>query len=535
MSPFQFGLDIFSTSLGLLVIFLAILFFRRRRHYRLPPGPAWIPLVGNIRELTTDPDLRIPLRRLQKKYGDIYTLYLGPIPTIVVCGYDAIKEIFIKRGIEFSDRPAAVLPTIILNGGKGVISVSGDIWKNQRKFILVTLRNFGFGRSKLEEKIQTEVKLFLSEIGKFKQTPFKMMPLIQTGAGNVISHLVFGGHFNHNDPRFKIMMDGFESFLHYATAGSLSIFMPILRFVPGDFFGIKSIANKLQVIKDFVNDLIEKHLEKFDEGNIEDFIDAFISEMKKQNDGEKKHFHKYVIYHWNNITLFSTYTNQFKTLIFIRLSSEEYLAAIIMDLFIAGTETTSTTVTWASFYLATRPDIQSRIFEEIKANVGTERLPSMQDKQSLVYTEAFIMEVLRFCQILIISVLHAPVSDVWIRGFHIPKGMQMFPDINSVLSDPAVWGDPENFRPERFVSEEGTLVKPDEFIPFFTGRRNCLGESLARMELFLFISALVQRFEIMPPEGTTLDIKDVDGIFGGTHAPKPFYIRAISRQAKEMN
>ncbi|KAK3581753.1 hypothetical protein CHS0354_035084 [Potamilus streckersoni] len=203
-----------------------------------------------------------------------------------------------------------------------------------------------------------------------------------------------------------------------------------------------------------------------------------------------------------------------------------------MDLFVAAIETTSTTVTWASFYLATRPDIQSRIFEEIKANVGTDRFPSMQDKQSLVYTEAFIMEVLRMSNIFILVAPHAPVTDVCIRGYHIPKGMQMFPDVNSVLSDPAVWGDPENFRPERFVSERGILLKPDEFIPFFTGRRNCLGESLARMELFLFISALVQKFELMPPKGEVLDIKDIVGIFGVTHTPKPFNIRAILRHTK---
>ncbi|KAL3862685.1 hypothetical protein ACJMK2_008638 [Sinanodonta woodiana] len=504
MSLLDFGLDILSTSLGLLVIFLAILFFRSRNHWRLPPGPGWIPLVGNLREFMSDPDLRIPLRRLQKKYGDIYKFYIGPCPTIVVCGYDAIREIFIKRGKEFSDRPTVSLPMIILNGGKGIVSVSGDIWKKQRKFILVTLRQFGLGRSILEDKIQTEVKLFLSEIEHLNQSPFNMMPPIQTGVGNVISHLVFGGHFNHNDPRFKILMDGFDSFLHYVSSGSLVILLPILRLVPGDLFGIKKIAKKMQIIKDFISELIEEHMNKFDEENVEDFIDAFISEMKKQDVGE------------NNIF------------------TKEYLASIIMDLFLAGTETTSTTVTWASFYLATRHDIQSRIFEEIKSLVGTERLPSMQDKHRLVYTEAFIMEVLRMSSIVIISAAHAPVSDVWIRGFHIPKGMQMLPDISSVLSDPAVWGDPENFRPERFVSEEGTLLKPDEFIPFFTGKRNCLGESLARMELFLFISALVQRFEIMPPEGETLDIKDVDGIFGGTHAPKPFYIRAISRHAEEM-
>ncbi|KAK3607504.1 hypothetical protein CHS0354_031126 [Potamilus streckersoni] len=503
MSSLFFGLDILSTFLGFLVVsFLAILFFRYRYHGKMPPGPAWIPLVGNVMELTSDPDLRICLRRLQKKYGDIYKLYLGPSPTIVVCGYEAIRELFIKRGIEFSDRPAAVLPLIILNGAKGITAVSGDIWKNQRKFILVTLRNFGFGKSKLEEKIHMEVGLFLTEIEGLNQKPFQMMAYIQTSVGNVISHLVFGGHFSHDDPRFKTLMNGFNSFLHYVSVGSPVMFMPVLRFVPGDFFGIKSISRKMQVVKDFVNELIEEHVKKFDEGNIEDFIDAFILEMKKQNERE------------NNIF------------------TKEYLSAIVMDLFIAGTETTSTTVTWASFYLATRPDIQTRIFEEIKGNVGTERLPSMQDRQNLVYTEAFIMEVLRMSCIVMISISHAPVTDVSFRGYHIPKGMKLLPDIHSVLSDPKIWGDPENFRPERFVSDNGTLLKPDEFIPFFTGRRNCLGESLARMELLLFISGLVQRFELMPPEGQTLDIKDVDGTFCGTHAPKPFYIRAIRRYDK---
>ncbi|KAK3598207.1 hypothetical protein CHS0354_026609 [Potamilus streckersoni] len=493
-----------SAILGLLIVTLfAILFLRQRNQAKMPPGPAWIPLVGNISELNSDPDLRISLRRLQKKYGNIYKLYLGPCPTIIVCGYEAIREIFIKRGVEFSDRPAAMLGAIILNGAKGITAVSGDTWKNQRKFTLLTLRNFGFGKSTLQDKIHTEIKFFLSEIEKVNHKPFQMMVPIQTSVGNIISHLVFGGHFNHADARFKTLMDGFNSFIQFASVRSPVIFWPILRFVPGDFFGVKTISRKMQEVKDFVNELIEEHLKKFDEEKIEDFIDAFISEMKKEDDREK--------------------TNIF---------TRDYLAAIVMDLFIAGTETTSTTITWASFYLATRPEVQNRIFDEIKTNVGMERLPSMQDKECLVYTEAFIMEVLRMSSISILSIPHAPVTDVFIRGYHIPKSMRMLPDIHSVLSDPKVWGDPENFRPERFVSEEGKLLKPNEFIPFFTGRRNCLGESLAKMELLLFLSALVQRFELMPSQGEILDIRDVDGIFGLTHAPKPFNIRAIPRHDK---
>ncbi|KAK3601082.1 hypothetical protein CHS0354_024788 [Potamilus streckersoni] len=384
------------------------------------------------------------------------------------------------------------------------MTVSGDMWKKQKKFILRAFRNIAFGKIKLEDKIHVEVKLFLSEIGKLNQKPFQMMAPIQTSFGNVISHLIFGGHFNHDDPRFKTVMEGSNFLAQNISAVSPVIFMPMLRFIPGDLFGVKTMTKNLQVVKTFVQELIAEHMKRFDGETVEDFIDAFISELKKENNGNMD----------NTFTM-------------------EYLPAIVLDLFLAGMETTSTTFTWASFYLATRPDIQNRIFEEIKANVGTERLPSMQDKQHLVYTEAFIMEVLRMSSTVIVSVPHAPITDVCIRGYHIPKGIQIFPDISSVLSDPVIWGDPESFRPERFISDKGTLFKPDEFIPFFTGKRNCLGESLARMELLLFISALVQRFELAPPEGEVLDIKNVDGIFGFTHAPKPFYIRAIPRQDEE--
>ncbi|KAL3862707.1 hypothetical protein ACJMK2_008660 [Sinanodonta woodiana] len=500
MNTALFGI-VLSTILGLLFVFLfAILVLEQRNNGRKLPGPAWVPLVGNRRELKSDSDMRIALRRLQHKYGDIYKLYLGPSPVIVVCGYEAIREMFIKRGIEFSDRPAAILGAIILNGGKGITAVSGDTWKNQKRFILATLRNFGLGKSTLENKIHREVNLFLSEIEKQNQALFHMMSPIATSVGNVISHLVFGGHFSYDDARFKTMADAFSSFLRFVSIGSPVIFWPILRFIPGDLFGIKIITQKMQVVRGFVNELIDEHLKKFDERNIEDFIDAFISEMKKVDNRESR-----------------------------SIFTREYLVAIVMDLFLAGTETTSTTFTWASFYLASRPDIQNLIFDEINEHVGTERLPSIQDKQNLVYTEAFIMEVLRISSIIVLSVAHAPVTDVCIRGYRIPKGIRILPDIHSVLSDPKVWGDPENFRPGRFVSEDGKLIKPDEFIPFFTGKRNCLGASLAQMELFLFISALVQRFEIKPPEGETLDIKDVDEYVGGVHSPKPFYIRAIPR------
>ncbi|KAL3875528.1 hypothetical protein ACJMK2_033472 [Sinanodonta woodiana] len=454
------------------LLFLAILtlwIYKRQGRAKLPPGPWHIPFIGNAWELASDPDLQKSLRRLHQQYGDVYRLYMGPKLAVVISGYEAIKEVFVKRGGEFSDRPDSLYNNLI-GEKQGIASASGELWKEHRKFTLTSLRNLGFGKTSLEGKIQTEVSILLSEIVKQNEKPFCIQQLVQTSVSNVISAMVFVAFF------------------------------PFLRFLPGDLFRIKKTLRNVKCVHGFIGELVDKHIENFDENKVEDFIDAFLLEMKNNRDQNDATFTK------------------------------KHLIKTVADLFVAGTETTTTTITWAVLYLAAKQDIHTRIFREINQNLETDRLPSLQDKRNLVYTEAFIMEILRVCNIATISLPHTCTVDRTFRGFDIPKGTTLLPDIDSVLFDPNIWSDPEEFRPERFISEEGTLLKPDEFIPFFTGRRNCVGESLARMELYLFITALVQRFEFLPPEGISLDIKEIDGVFGVTHKPKPFEIRAKLRK-----
>ncbi|KAL3875523.1 hypothetical protein ACJMK2_033468 [Sinanodonta woodiana] len=493
----EFHLNPISIGLLLLAI-LTIWIYKRQGRAKLPPGPWHIPFIGNIWELAADPDLRRSLRRLHKQYGDIYRLYMGPKLAVVISGYEAIKEVFVKRGGEFSDRPDSLLSSLIAQN-QGIVSTSGDVWKENRKFTLTTLRNFGFGKTSLEEKIHTEISILLSEITKQNEEPFRIQLLVQTSVSNVINAMIFGRHFKHDDPKFGKVMAIFDEHFENNGPNNVVVFFPFLRFLPGDMFHVKKTLRNVKYVEGFIGDLIDKHMENYDENKMEDFIDAFLLEIKNHQDQKD-----------------STFT-------------KKQLSKTVLDLFSAGTETTATTITWALLYLAVKQDIQARVFYEINEVVGTDRLPSLQDKRKLVYTEAFIMEILRACNIVTVSLPHTCSVDLKFRGFDISKGTILLPDIDSVLFDPKIWGDPEEFRPERFIGEDGTLLKPEEFIPFFTGRRNCVGESLARMELDLFIPALVQRFEFLPPEGITLDIKELDGVFGITHKPKPFEIRAKLR------
>ena len=132
--------------------------------------------------------------------------------------------------------------------------------------------------------------------------------------------------------------------------------------------------------------------------------------------------------------------------------------------------------------------------------MGCDRAICLEDKMKLTYVEATIMDILRHVDVEPLSLMRIVPRDIEFKGYTIPNDTLIIPNIDSVLSDLKIWGDPKVFRPERFLDENGRLIKPEEWIPFLFGPRNCLGESLARMELFLFLSSMLQKFEFVTSE-----------------------------------
>jgi cytochrome P450 len=119
------------------------------------------------------------------------------------------------------------------------------------------------------------------------------------------------------------------------------------------------------------------------------------------------------------------------------------------------------------------------------------------------------MEVLRISSIIPYGVPHRATEDTELRGYLIPKGVSVYASFYSTHHDPEVWGDPENFRPDRFLSSDGSKVERHEsLLPFSTGRRTCPGELLARHQLFLFLTTLVQNFRICNEDGKPLPTLD---------------------------
>lgn len=465
-----------------------------RRWAHVPPGPQPLPFIGNMGYLRSKDKQLQTFRKLRKTYGDVFSLRMGGHLFIIFNGYETLKEAFTKNGDIFSDRPNTYIMEI-MSRGRGISGSSGNLWKGTRAFTISALRDFGFGKQSMEAKLMEEVEAFLTVISNTNGEPFDIKNVCYTSVSNVICSLIFGRRFEHGDEAFETLLDLLDqNFKLVGQTGIIGIF-PFLRFLPGDLFGAKRLLRNTTKIRRFFVDQIQSHREDFDESNIRDFTDAFLKEQTR---------------HIGQINTIFTVDN---------------LTTLIGNLFSAGTETTATSIRWAVLYLLHYRDIQDRLRQEVDTVIGRSRAPSISDKPNMPYFEAFILEVLRHANVAPLAVAHGASKDSMYKGFFIPTEAILVPNLDSVLNDPKLFPHPDTFCPSRFIGDDGKVTRSDKVTAFSVGRRLCPGEALAKMELFLFLTSLVQNFRLLPEDPACLP--SLQGIMGMTKSPKPFKLRAI--------
>lgn len=197
-----------------------------------------------------------------------------------------------------------------------------------------------------------------------------------------------------------------------------------------------------------------------------------------------------------------------------------------LDLVEAGTETATTTLRWGLLFMIKFPEIQVKVQEEIDRVIGQIRQPSLADKVNMPYTEAVLNEIQRFGNAVPLGFPKQATRDTMIGKYLIPKGTDVTTNLSSVLNDPDEWETPQTFNPQHFLDDKGKLRKKDAFIPFSTGKRSCVGEQLARMELFLFFTSILQRFTVSKCPG---EEPSLEGEIWFTYAPSNFRICVTSR------
>ncbi|EHH25617.1 hypothetical protein EGK_21513 [Macaca mulatta] len=481
-------------SLVVLVLCLSCLLLlslwrQRSGRGKLPPGPTPLPVIGNILKIGIK-DVSKSLTNLSKVYGPVFTLYFGLERMVVLHGYEAVKEALIDLGEEFSGRGHFPLADRA-NRGFGIVFSNGKRWKEIRRFSLMTLRNCGMGKRSIEDRVQEEARCLVEELRKTKGSPCDPTFILGCAPCNVICSIIFHKRFDYKDQQFLKVMEKLNENVKILSSPWIQIcnnFPPFIDYFPGAH---NKLLKNIAFVKSYILEKVKEHQESLDINNPRDFIDCFLMKMEKEKHNQQSEF------------------------------TIENLENTAVDLFGAGTETTSTTLRYALLLLLKHPEVTAKVQEEIERVIGRNRSPCMQDRSHMPYTDAVVHEIQRYIDLLPTNLPHAVTCDVKFRNYLIPKGTTILISLTSVLRDNKEFPNPEMFDPRHFLDEGGNFKKSNYFMPFSAGKRICVGEALARMELFLFLTSVLQNFNLK----SLVDPKDLDTtpVVNGFASVPPFY------------
>lgn len=451
----------------------------RLAHIPSPPG---IPILGNMLQISaTQP--RLTFQEWAQRYGDVYRLStISAGEMVVVSGLEPIHEVLVTNGSAFTDRPDNFRVKYIMKNNLFSFRNNDTTCRVLRKTSHRYLKQFGDGMSRLEDSLQHAVGVMISDFEDTKCSPINVMATMKKTTFCNLAVLLMGNPVDQHSELVKMLMkyeSEFTKCMNPVRADMMMLdLMPWLIHLP--------LACSREV-KDFVK------------------LQADTWEKIKANQRELQ-------------------GDSFTKLLLDQVVSDEDAASGRKDgitdmqagltcllLIFGGMLTTSITMYNMVNMLAFRKDIQDKVREEVLNVLRVRGSPqvSLKDKSMLPYLRATILETLRhFPTTPLGALLHQAVEDTKLTGYGvIHKGTRIMINTWTLHHDKSFWGDPEKFRPERFLDDNGELLPPDHperkhWVPFGAGPRVCVGEIFAMARLFLWTSALVDRFTITPASGS---------------------------------
>jgi len=418
----------------------------------------------------------------------------------VINGLEAMKEALITKAADFSGRPQDLMVNhavqVKANAPGVILSDYNPGWREHRRFGLMTLRNFGLGKQSMEQRILGEIHRIIKPLEQSIGKTMDPHLLFHNAASNVICQVLFDRQYDYDDEFMKFFVDLFHETSKIINGRWAMIYdsFPMVRSLPLPFqkaFKMFRIAHERRL------ELLAESRKTRVPGKPRHFMDSYLDELDKRGDDDSSF-------------------------------SEDQLSALLLDLHFAGTDTTANTMLSAFLYLMNYPQIQERCQQEIDKVLNGKDQASFEDRHQMPYVQAVIHEIQRTANTVPLSVFHRTTKDTELMGYSIPRGTIVIPNLSSVLVEEGQWKSPHVFDPENFLNDQGEFVKPEAFMPFSAGPRMCLGEGLARMELFLFLVTLLRRFKFIWPEDA--GEPDYTPVFGSTQTPKPYRMEVRFRK-----
>ncbi|XP_075530845.1 cytochrome P450 2J6-like [Dermacentor variabilis] len=449
----------------------------RKRQKDLPPGPIGFPLLGYLPFVLQHWDVEA----LRKKYGNVFGLKIGSRYVVFLCDFDSVKEALTHNAL--LNRPEEF--PLNVSDTKSLITLNGPVWKEQRRFLLRTLKQLGAGTPAMEARIQQELSYLLHELQVRDGKPAVPADLLTASVSNIMTELLMATRFGHKHPNRAHIDELVDAILVLSVQVTAVNLLPWLRrcvccFTLGAYGKLKQVfVNRSR----FGESGVSKAEKTYEDGLVRSFTDAYIAEMKRRGDGN-------------------------------RLFTRELLIGNVASYFGGGSGTMRSALEWLLLMSAAKPDLQARVRTEVDAVMerkepsGSNRV-SWTDRARMPYTQAFVWEVMRAKPVNPLGLMRSASADINLGGYFVPRGSIVIPSFWSVFNEASFWGDPEVFRPERFLSDDGKSAKKSErLIPFSYGKRSCPGESVAVMVVFMFFTNILRHFSVEAPYDGAAALKD---------------------------
>ncbi|KAK5848067.1 hypothetical protein PBY51_005719 [Eleginops maclovinus] len=455
----------------------------------LPSLPS-LPLLGSLPWMGGGLPPHLLFSELGHRYGPVFSLLLGPHLSVVLNRHQEAREVLLQRGREFAGRPFMVTTDLLTRGGKDIaFSDFSPLWKLHRRLVHNSFSLFGEGSGRLQDIVLSSVDDLCVELLSGGGRGFDPSPAVTRAVTNVVCTLVFSSTYRHGDTELQEVMRYNDGIVQTIAGGGLVDIYPWMKVFPNRC--LRTLKDCITVRDRLLSRKLEEHKASLNDGPPRDLLDAL---LQGQGEGVQQE--------GGGIT-------------------DDHVLMTAAEAFGAGVETTSTTLLWILAYLVHHPPVQRRVQAELDKQVG-ERPVCVSDRSRLPYLECVINEGMRIRPVSPVLIPHTAMTDSSIGGHPVGRGTRVLVNMWAIHHDPEHWDKPDLFNPDRFLDDRGQRVTPPCFMPFGAGPRVCVGESLARLELFLFLSSLLQRMSFKLPDGASPP--NLQGRLGVVLQPLPYKV-----------
>ncbi|XP_047133270.2 steroid 17-alpha-hydroxylase/17,20 lyase [Hydra vulgaris] len=461
-----------------------------------PQGPFPLPFIGNAHLIRNRESYKV-FSEFQKIYGSVFGFSIGSTRYVVVNNLEGVQEVLIKKGSQFAGRPRRATWSRALNGL--VACDPSPHFKVLRKLASSSLKIYAEGLVGMEKKAADEYSHLNKKLQTMNGKPVSLQNMIELGTLNIICTIFFNPRYEEDDKEFQDIIKYSNLTVRVFSGTNILSSFPWLRFFPSATS--RSIYEVIRIRDPILKKKLQEHKSSFDENNLRDVTDALIKvslDLDIAKGSEEK-------------------------------ITDENIEFLLNDFIIAGSETSSSTILWFIVYLLHWPEYQDKLYNEIIKVTSGKRYPCLNDRPLLHLMQATIHETLRLSSVGPLALVHKAMENSSICGKSVPKGAFILTNLWSIHHDESYWKNPMCFYPERWLEKSGEFNSKlgYAFLPFSGGPRSCLGEALARTELFVFFSRLVTDYRFEKPNSE--ELPRLNGRLGLTCSPFDFKTVVVPR------